>query len=132
MQNEKEKKRLYDIKYRRLNKEKINQRKREYNKTKAGREVQKRSREKTKLKHLQYCQTNEYRSWKKEYDKIYRAKRKYQEFWECFLIIKEIEKIVKERIPLKYERLKERGYYKNKTITRAYKRHLLYGWNFNY
>lgn len=128
----KEKKRLYDIEYRRKNKEMLRLNKQEYYKTDAGRATSKRNRDKLTEYHLEYCQTDKYREWKKEYDKDYRAKNKYGEYWECFLIIMEIEKIVKERIPDRYERMKARGYFRAQTIKRVYKRHLLYGWKFNY
>lgn len=63
MLSKKELKAEYDRKYRLLNKEKLQQKKREYNKSKAGREMQKRQREKTKLSGYrnEYCKKPEQR-----------------------------------------------------------------------
>ena len=74
------KKAAYDKIYREKNKELIKEKKRAYNKTKAGREMQKRSRDKRKQQHLEYCRTDKYKAYKKEYDKKYLAKKKYGEF----------------------------------------------------
>ncbi len=128
----KEKKRLYDIEYRRLNKEKIRASKQEYNKTSNGRAMQKRARDKQKDYHLSYCRTVEYRDNKKKYDEINLSKKKYGEFWEVMLLVKKINKKVIELVPSKYERTIMRGQVKKAQVKRAFKRHLEKGWNFNY
>jgi len=131
-QSKKEEKRLYDIEYRRKNRGRLRRGKQIYYQTDSGKAASKRNRDKLTDYHLEYCRTEKYKAWKKHYDKINRAKCKYGEYWECFLIIMDIEKIVKQRIPNKYERYKARGYYKSQTVKRAYKRHIIYGWAFNY
>lgn len=40
--------------------------------------------------HVEYCRRPEYRAWKREYDKKYRAVKEYGEFAECHLIAMEI------------------------------------------
>lgn len=42
--------------------------------------------------HIEYCRRPEYKEYKHKYDQTHRAKKDYGEFWECFLIIKEIKK----------------------------------------
>lgn len=74
-----ENKRLYDIQYREKNKENLKQKKKTYNESKAGREMQKRNRDKFKQSHLEYCRTPEYKSWKREYDQEHVFKTKYGE-----------------------------------------------------
>jgi hypothetical protein len=93
----KEQKREYDRLYREKNKELIKEKKRAYNKTPEGRATQKRSREKRKQQHLEYCRTEKYKAWKKEYDKKYLAQRKYGEFWESAILLNEISKVVDNR-----------------------------------
>lgn len=109
MLSKKEEKRLYDIKYRRNNKESIAKKKQAYCETPEGRAMQKRARDKRKGYHLEYCQTEKYREWKREYDLEHRNKKKYGEFWECMIIVTKIHKIVCEAIPDPYERRKMRG-----------------------
>lgn len=40
--------------------------------------------------HVEYCRTPEYREWKREYDRKYRASKEYGEFAECFLLVMDI------------------------------------------
>lgn len=132
MLSKKEKKRLYDKEYRRKNKELIAKKKKAYNETSAGRKMQKRARDKRKDKHLEYCRQEDYRKNKKEYDRIRLAKNKYGEYWESIIICNEIEKLVREIVSDKLERQKMRGVTKRMMAKIAWKRHILYGWNYNY
>jgi len=134
MLSKKEKKRLYDIDYRRKNIERITQRKKEYyeNNKESIKPKYKEYRDNHKQDHLEYCRTDEYKIYKKGYDKIHRNKVKYGEFWECMLICNEIENKVRELMPDKYERLKMRGVIQRNQAKRALKRSLIYGWNYNY
>jgi hypothetical protein len=93
----KEEKRLYDIEYRRKNKERIKERQKKYNESPAGRATQKRQREKRKKYHADYIKSDRYRKWKKEYDKNYRSRKEYGEFWECFIILIQIYKLIPNR-----------------------------------
>lgn len=87
-------KKQYDIKYRELNAERIKKSKSEYFKKdyKNNPEKYRIIRKKKQQKHNEYCRQPEYKKWKSDYDKKYRAKKNFGDFWECFLIIKEIEK----------------------------------------
>lgn len=95
-----EAKRLYDIEYRAKNTERIEARRKAYEKSPAGRAMQKRNREKFKQSHLEYCRTEEYRKYKRDYDQKHKAKGKYGEFWEAALVLKDIEEIIE---PEKHE-----------------------------
>lgn len=130
--SDKEKKRLYDIEYRRNNKEIIKAKKRAYNSSPAGRAMQKRHRIKFKEYHNNYCMQPEYRKNKKEYDKKYRAQKKYGEFWECALLIDEIDSEVKKLVPDTYERYKLRGYDNIIKARSAFRRHLQFGYAYNW
>lgn len=93
----KEQKREYDRQYREKNKELLKKKKQAYCETPAGREMQKRSREKRKKYHLEYCRTEKYKSYKKDYDKKYLAQKTYGEFWESAIILNKISDIVNNR-----------------------------------
>lgn len=40
--------------------------------------------------HVEYCRRPEYREWKSDYDRKYRADKEYGEFAECFLLVMDI------------------------------------------
>jgi len=87
----KEEKRLYDQEYRKKNLAMLKKKKsayfqRTYDPVKAAI-----VRKKGMPAHVEYCRSLKYKKWKKEYDKKYRAKKDYGEFWESHLILKEIE-----------------------------------------
>ena len=109
-EEKKEAKRLYDIEYRRKNKQLRREKGRIYEATPAGRAMQKRARDKQKDYHLNYCRTPKYREWKGEYDETHLAKKHYGEYWESAIILKKLECLVRKRIP-KNER---RYYVRNK------------------
>lgn len=92
-----EKKRLkkeYDKQFRKLNADRIKKAKAEAFKKDYEKHPEKYKliRQKRKEEHNEYCRQPEYKKWKTEYDKKYRAEKNYGEFAECFLLIKEIEK----------------------------------------
>lgn len=51
-------------------------------------------RKKKMPKHVEYCRQPEYKKWKKEYDKKYRALKDYGEFGECFILLYELEGMI--------------------------------------
>jgi len=91
--DKKEKKRLYDLQYRKDNFEKIRKRHQDYFKKDyaANPEKYRAIRKAKAQEHLEYCRTPEYRAWKREYDQKHVAKRDHGEFWESALLIKQIE-----------------------------------------
>lgn len=97
----------YDREYRARHPEKKIAQK-NYERSPAGRAMQKRNRNKFKQSHLEYCRTPEYRKWKKEYDKQYRAKKQFGEFWESAIILNDLDKILQ---PDKHEIRLQKGTY---------------------
>lgn len=93
-EQKKAEKRLYDMEYRRKNRALLKAKKaayfqRTYDPAKAAIERKKRM-----PKHVEYCRRPEYRAWKREYDRQYRAKKYFGEFWECFLLTQDIRTTV--------------------------------------
>lgn len=54
-------------------------------------------RKKRSKAHAEYCRRPEYRAWKQQYGRRYRAKKFYGEFWECFLLAQDIREECLER-----------------------------------
>lgn len=92
-QQKKEEKRLYDIEYRNKNIESIKEKNKTYFKKhyEANPEKYRQKRKDNYKRHLEYLNTPEYKAYKKEYDKKYRAKKQYGEFWESAIILQDIE-----------------------------------------
>lgn len=108
MLSSKEKKRLYDIEYRRKNKEKLKRiKKAYYEKNKAEIYEKKRSRvdDDFRARHAAYCRQPEYAERKRKYDRVHRALKKCGEFWESDLIVAEILKECRSLAPSKNKRL---------------------------
>jgi hypothetical protein len=82
----------YDKNYRKINAKKIKKSKHDYFKKTYDPVKTCIERKKKSNEHLEYCRQPKYKSYKKEYDKKYLAKKMFGEFWESALLIKEIEK----------------------------------------
>lgn len=65
---------------------------------KANPEKYKAQRKRRYKKHLEYLRNPEYRAWKQKYDLKYHAQKKYGEFYECGIILHELEKLIDRRI----------------------------------
>jgi len=105
--SKKEKKRIYDMEYRRLNREKIKAKKAKWFK---GYYDPKKAAIKRKAKaaqHTEYCRRPEYKKYKSQYDKVSR----HGEWRECYEIMAEIFEIARKYYETQYERRKARGYY---------------------
>jgi len=90
-------KQAYDKEYRAKNLEVIKAKKsahfkKTYDPVKAAIERKKRM-----PKHVEYCRRPEYKAWKVEYDKKYRAKQDYGEFADCFLLTQQIFSLIDNR-----------------------------------
>ena len=89
---------LYDMEYRRKNREILKVKKRAYfekvyDPVKAA--------EERRLKmpsHVEYCRQPEYKARKRENDKVYRAKQETEEYWESYLLTMEIQREVFSRM----------------------------------
>lgn len=95
----KEIKRLYDLEYRDKNESRLKiVRKEWFAKDYAKNPEKYRLRRIAKYKkHLEYLSAPEYKEWKKNYDKVFRAKKQYGEFWEAELILRDIENEIDNR-----------------------------------
>lgn len=76
----------YDRKYRDRNREMLRRKKAEYFQRTYDPEAAAIERKERSKYHAEYCRRPEYRAWKKQYDRQYRAKKFYGEFWESFLL----------------------------------------------
>lgn len=90
---------IYDELYRAKNRDRLKKSKAEY-----FQKVYKENPEKFRLQRISRRQYNkdfkrtpEYRKYKHEYDKKYRAKKEYGEFWESFILLRNIENQIPNR-----------------------------------
>lgn len=107
----KEEKRIYDMEYRAKNLAMIKAKKAKHYKesmTPEKREKERRYRKKTMARHVAYCQSQEYRDWKKKYDRQYRCKNEFGEFWEAASVLLDIENEVDSRVS-RYEIYQQNG-----------------------
>lgn len=121
-------KRYYDILYRKKNRARLKREKAEYfqrtyDPVKAAKE-----RKKKMPKHVEYCRQPWYRKYKQGYDQKYLSQKRYGLFWESAILIRKIQKIVCQRVPDIYERMKMRGHIQRGMLKAAMKRQELYGW----
>lgn len=86
----KELKRIYDQGYRESNLELLKEKKQDWHKRTYDPEKAAVYRKANMQRHVEYCRRPEYAAWKKEYDRKYRAKVKYGEYWECFMLTQDI------------------------------------------
>jgi len=98
----------YDAEYREKNRVMLKAKKAEHYKATADRGKERAYRKANMARHVAYCQRPEYREYKREYDRIYRAKQDYGEYWEAFLLTLDIDAEVKERAT-RYDIYMERG-----------------------
>jgi len=106
--DKKEAKRLYDIEYRRKNKELLKIKKAAHYREKVEyyrkKEKERRSKPENIKAHNEYCRMPEYVKSKRLYDVVYRSMKEYGEFWESAVLVNQIEKEVRNMVP-KNERL---------------------------
>jgi hypothetical protein len=93
-----EEKRLYDIEFRVKNRERIKREKAERFKRTYDPEKARVERRANMARHIEYCRRPEYKEHKRKYDRAYRAKSDYGEFWESFLLVMDIDKEVDSRM----------------------------------
>jgi hypothetical protein len=53
--------------------------------------------------HVEYCRSHEYKEYKSKYDKEYKAKKKYGDFWESAVLANEIRRYVVDKCGGPYE-----------------------------
>lgn len=92
----KEEKRLYDLKYRAKNLEAIKAKKKAYFQRTYDRKAAAEYRKQRMHLHVEYCRRPEYRAWKREYDRKYRAKE-FGDFAEAYMLTLDLNREIKER-----------------------------------
>ena len=114
-------KKLYDIEYRKKNKERIKRKKAEYfqktyNPEKAAKERAEKKEWWIRAVQAQkkIINTPQYRAYKKEYDRKYRAKKLYGEYNEAYLKLRELEDLILSKAT-KYEICLQNGTLNKKT-----------------
>lgn len=108
----------YDADYRAKNLAALKAKKAAYYSENHDREKEREYRKRTMARHVEYCRRPEYKAWKREYDKVFRAKQDYGEFWECFLLMMDIHAEATRIAGGKYELLLAKGYFDRSTIKR--------------
>lgn len=88
----------YDTKYRERNRERIKARKAARYQATCDREAERAYRQQFMSRHVEYCRRPEYRAWKRDYDRAYRAKYDFGEFWESALLLSDIDAEIGSRI----------------------------------
>lgn len=91
-----EEKRLYDIEYRAKNHDLLKTKKHEYFKRTYDPEKAAIERKKRMPLHVEYCRRPEYKAWKRDYDREYRAKE-YGAFAEAYQLTIDLNREIKER-----------------------------------
>lgn len=114
-------KQAYDITYREKNSERIKERKRAYHKRTYDPILAASVRKQRSQFHAEYCRRPEYKKWKQEYDRKYRASKEYAEFAGAFLLLQDIEREIAQRAT-KYE-----IYLASNRLNKALKRRRDYG-----
>lgn len=92
----KEEKRLYDIQYRAKNLEWIKAKKRAHFQRTYDRKAAAEYRKQRMHLHVEYCRRPEYKAWKKEYDRKYRAKE-FGDYAEAYMLTLDLNREIKER-----------------------------------
>ena len=90
----KEEKRLYDIEYRAKNLETIKVKKRAYFQRTYDRKAAAEYRKQRMHLHVEYCRRPEYKAWKREYDRKYRAKE-FGAFAEAYMLTIDLNRAIK-------------------------------------
>lgn len=101
----KEEKRLYDIEYRAKNLEAIKAKKRAHFQKTYDRKAAAEYRKQRMHLHVEYCRRPEYKAWKREYDRRYRASE-FGEFAEAYMLTIDLNREIKGRktnAEIKYE-----------------------------
>lgn len=92
------KKRLYDLEYRRTNLETIKAKKHAHHLSTYDPEKERIKRKRRMPSHVAYCQRPEYRKWKSEYDRSYRAKKLFGPFAEAAKLVVDLNREIKARM----------------------------------
>lgn len=90
-------KKAYDALYRLRDPAALKQRKHEYFQRTYDPVQAAKDRKKRMAFHVEYCRRPEYVAWKREYDKVYRAKGDFGPFWESALLLLDLDAEIDQR-----------------------------------
>lgn len=93
----KEEKRIYDAQYRARNAVLLKVKKAAIYQRTADREKEREYRKSNMHKHVAYCQRPEYKEWKSTYDRAHLAQKKFGEFAEAALLLRDLEAEINAR-----------------------------------
>ncbi len=113
---QKERKRLYDIEYRRENRARLKAQKAAHYQRTRNPEKERIARKAKMAQHVEYCRQPAYKAWKRDYDRRYRARKKFGPFWESHLLLLDLKDEIDARAT-RYE-----VYMENGTINKALER----------
>lgn len=113
----KQAKHLYDMEYRKTNRDILKAKKSAYYQRTHDPVKEAAIRKARMHLHVEYCRRPEYKAWKEEYDRQYRAKQEAGEFWESKILILKIEKELDAKMN-RYERSIEKGNYNKSQFRR--------------
>lgn len=110
-------KRLYDMEYRKNNREMLKAKKQAYHKETYDPEEWRIKRKARMHLHVEYCRRPEYKAWKKKYDRNHLAKLRAGEFWESQVLLLQIEEELDAKMS-RYDRSIEKGNYNKSQFRR--------------
>ncbi len=90
-------KRLYDIEYRKRNRDLLKAKQQAYHLKTYDPDKERIKRKERMPRHVEYCRQPEYKRWKREYDRQYRAK-KYGPFAESYMLTIDLNRAIKGRM----------------------------------
>lgn len=97
LEQKREEKAIYDMLYRAKNQDALKAKKAAWHQRSYDPEKAAVARQKTMRRHVEYCRQPEYKSYKREYDKVYRAKQDAGDFWESQILLVNLEKEIAAR-----------------------------------
>jgi hypothetical protein len=87
----------YDVEYRERNLARIKTRKAAAYKAKPNRERERAYRQANMHRHVEYCRRPEYREWKAQYDRSFRAHKDFGPFADAALLLNDLEREISSR-----------------------------------
>jgi hypothetical protein len=99
---------IYDRKYRKRNRASLKAKKAAYFQRTYDPAKAKKERKKRMPQHVEYCRQPKYKAWKREYDRLQRA-RKFGGFAEAYEVLKELQKEIRRQMPDRFERYAQSG-----------------------
>lgn len=88
----------YDRDYRTRNRATRKAQKAEYFRLTYDPAMAREERKKTMPRHIEYCRQPKYKAYKVQYDRTYRAKQDFGDYWECAILISDLDAEIGARI----------------------------------